>query len=79
MHFSIPETVDRRDPKGSVYTVRNILIIKYFQGLVEPQFLAEIKEKGCFTYQTSKLEISLICRAVGRSENPGVPVVIRWA
>ena len=46
MHFSIPETVDRRDPKGSVYTVRKILIIKYFQGPVElgvhSQILAEI-------------------------------------
>ena len=33
MHFSIPETVDRRDAKGSVYTVRNNFIIKHFQGV----------------------------------------------
>ena len=25
MHFSIPETVDRKDPKGSTYTVRHFL------------------------------------------------------
>ena len=27
MHFSIPETVDRKDPKGSTYTVRHFFKI----------------------------------------------------
>ena len=67
MHFSIPETVDRRDPKGSVYTVRNIFILlTIFSGRwnwgckgVHPQFLAKIGEKAVL-FKTSKSKTTLI-------------------
>ena len=39
-----------------------------------PKFRRELPTK------TKELDISnVLCRAVGRSENPDVPVVIRWA
>ena len=38
MHFSIPETVDRRDAKGSNYTVKNIKL-QYNLHIVQDQIL----------------------------------------
>ena len=45
-------------------------------------FASLVGDINTFSHVISLLlrsSVSAACRAVGRSENPGVPVVIRWA
>ena len=84
MHFSIPETVDRKDPKGSTYTVRHFFRLKrtrlkyswwYFIQWKRKEKLEEVNGRSIihfyilFRSEKNNLEFD-----VGMSSNQGIAI-----